>query len=169
MNKPGCILIVDDEPRNLSLLEGIIHPMGYETKSASSGFEALEKLDSTIDLVLLDVLMPGMDGFEVLHLIRETKGFGDLPVIAVTALNGRNDRLRAIQLGANDFISKPIDITELRVRIESLMRMKKARDALRHSEERYRTMVQTARDVIWTMDLDFRYTYVSPSISQKLF
>ncbi len=162
------ILIVDDEARNRSLLAAMVEPIGYEAKTATNGIEALEKLDSAVDLVLLDILMPGMDGFEVLERIRDRMDVGDIPIIVVTSLDGKDDRVRAIKLGANDFISKPIDRMELRVRIASLLRIKETQDALRFSERKYRTLVETARDVIWTVDPDLRYTYVSPSVTTAL-
>ena len=168
MNRSRRILIVDDEARNRSLLEGMLHAFGYETISASSGLEALNNLDSTIDLVLLDMLMPEMDGFGVLHRIRENHDFADLPVIVVTALDSRNDRIRAIEHGANDFISKPIDRIELTIRIAAQMRIRDAQDALRLSERKYRTLVETARDVIWTLNMNLEYTFVSPSIIPEL-
>lgn len=168
MNSPRSILVVDDAESDRSFLKAVLNSIGYEAELARDGFEALDKLNSNIDLVLLDALIPELDGFEIARRIRDRADCGDVPIVMVTVLTGKEDRLRAIAAGANDFLSKPIDKTELQVRIASLLKMKDARDALRHSEERYRTLVETAQDVIWTVDLDFRYTYVSPSIKRAL-
>jgi two-component system, cell cycle sensor histidine kinase and response regulator CckA len=168
MNRAKRLLVVDDEEPNRSLLEAMLDSFGYKAELASGGAEALDKLNSNIDLVLLDVLMPGLDGLEVARQIRDRTDCGDVPIVMVTALTGKYERLQAIAAGANDFISKPIDKAELQVRLASLLKMKDAQDALRHSEEKYRTLVETARDVIWTVDLDLRYTFVSPSVTDVL-
>ncbi|HLJ54229.1 MAG TPA: HD domain-containing phosphohydrolase [Chthonomonadaceae bacterium] len=125
------VLIVDDEACNRELLEDLLGLCGYECEAAASGEEALARLTDETDLVLLDVMMPGMDGFEVVRWLRQDVRFRDLPVIMVTALNGLEDRIRAVEAGANDFIAKPVDSTELRVRTASLLKMKAAQDAAR--------------------------------------
>jgi putative two-component system response regulator len=131
MNKPKRILIVDDVEVNRELLEGILTSLGHESEMAEDGVETLAKLKLDIDLVLLDVQMPGMDGFEVARRIREDPDVRDIPIIMVTALTSRDDRLRAVEAGANDFITKPVDITEVRVRTASLLKMKEAQDAIK--------------------------------------
>jgi PAS domain S-box-containing protein len=168
MNGLKRILVVDDEERDRFLLEAMLDSFGYTTELARNGTEALDKLDSSIDLVLLDMLMPGLGGLEVTCRIRNRPDYRNVPIVMVTALTRKEDRVQAIAVGANDFISKPIDRTELQVRLASLLKIKDAQDALRHSEEKYRTLVETARDVIWTVDLDLRYTYVSPSVTDVL-
>ncbi len=131
MDKPKRILIVDDEELNRELLEDLIASFGHEPEMARDGIEALAMMKLDIDLVLLDVMMPGMDGFEVAKRIRENVDFSDLPIIMVTALTSKEDRLRAVEAGANDFITKPIDKTELKVRTASLLKMKEAQDAIK--------------------------------------
>lgn len=116
------ILIVDDEEANLALLEAALGPQGYQIAKAKNGSEALQYLtDNETDLVLLDVMMPIMSGFEVLKVIRKSTKIKTLPVILLTALNGREDRIGGIDAGADDFISKPFDMAELlsRVRTQS--------------------------------------------------
>src|SRR4028118_96259 len=125
MKQPKLILIVNDEEINRELLEGLVESFGHESLTARDGAEALAKLkpeppERAPDLVLLDAMMPGMDGFEVARRIRADKECGQMPVIMVTALTGKEDRLRAVEAGANDFVAKPIDRTELRVRLTSL-------------------------------------------------
>ena len=124
------ILIVDDEPKNQRLIKDFLAVLGHTSEPANDGLEALEKLKSRFNLVLLDVMMPGMDGFEVVRHIRENPEFSDIPVIMVTVLDDKETRLRAVEAGANDFINKPIDRLELIVRMESLLKMKDAQDAI---------------------------------------
>jgi len=134
MEATGHILIVDDEVINRELLEDLLDSLGLASKSAENGPQALDMLSSETDLVLLDVMMPGMNGFEVARHIRCHPLYNEAPIIMVTALNSKQDRLRAVDAGANDFIEKPVDKLELKVRTASLLRMKAARDALRRHQ-----------------------------------
>lgn len=148
MNQPNRILIVDDEKLNRELLEDLVVSFGHEPEMARDGVEALAMMKLDIDLVLLDVMMPGMDGFEVARRIREDPDSSDLPIIMVTALTSKEDRLRAVQAGVNDFITKPIDKTELKVRTESLLKMKEAQDAVkRHKAELEKKVEQRTADL----------------------
>ena len=142
------ILAVDDEPLNLRVLEGFLGSIGHQCVSVESGQQALETLDASFDLVLLDIMMPTMDGFETAHRIRQSPAFGEIPIIMVTALSAKKDRLRAVEAGANDFIAKPIDKVELRVRMESLLRMKEARDALRSYQSELEEMVRVRTEAL---------------------
>ncbi|MDP2790434.1 MAG: two-component system response regulator [Rectinemataceae bacterium] len=131
MNEKPVILVVDDRPENIELLEAYLVPQGYEMIQAASGGEALEKIaGSRIDLVLLDVMMPGMDGFEVTRRIRHNKENRLLPIILVTALRDTEDRVRGINAGCDDFISKPVDKVELLARVRSLLKVKAYNDLL---------------------------------------
>lgn len=140
--KSKRILIVDDDRQNCDLLEAMLKMFGHESEIAMDGFEALGKLSLDIDLVLLDVMMPGMDGFEVARQIRCNPQYGDLPIIIVTALGSKEDRLRAVEAGANDFISKPIDKIELRARTASLLKMKEHQDAIKHYQNELEDRVE---------------------------
>ena len=144
MEESKRILIVDDEERNRKLLAVMLETLGYESETAQDGLEALAKLRLDLDLILMDVMMPGMDGFEVVRRIRKMGdgNFQDLPIIMVTGLSSQEDRLWAIEAGANDFISKPVDMTELRVRTASLLKMKEARDAIKHHQTMLEETVQ---------------------------
>lgn len=126
------ILIVDDEELNRDLLESMLELFSYQSMSAASGREALEILGAyQFDLVLLDVMMPGMDGFETAREIRQRFLVNDLPIIMVTALSSRDDRLKAVGCGVNDFITKPVDRTELKVRTGSQLKIKFMQDELK--------------------------------------
>ena len=148
MNEPRRILIVDDNEHNRELLESIIESFGHESEMAVDGAEALAKVKVDIDLVLLDVQMPGMDGFEVARRIREDPDVSDIPIIMVTAHTSRQDRLHAVEAGANDFITKPIDKTEVRVRTASLLKMKEAQDGMKeYQAELERKVAQRTMDL----------------------
>jgi putative two-component system response regulator len=131
MKDKPVILVVDDQPQNIELLEAHLAPQGYEIVTASNGEEALEKLsESKIDLILLDVMMPGMDGFEVTRRIRQDDKHRLLPIILVTALHETEDRVKGIEAGCDDFISKPFDKMELLARVRSLLKVKAYNDLM---------------------------------------
>ena len=154
------ILVVDDEEPNRDLLKQMIGVFGHEAELAKDGFEALAKLHMNIDLVLLDVVMPGMDGFEVARRIRSTSQAWDVPIIMVTARSGKEDRLRAVEAGANDFIAKPFDMTELKVRTASLLKMKEHQDAIK----RYQLELE---DTVQRRTADLRRALEEMSAAQK--
>ena len=139
MKEKQVILIVDDQPKNIELLEAYLVPHGYEILNATNGEEALEKLAITsnetlsnnqIDLILLDVMMPGMDGFEVTRRIRSNIMHRMLPIILVTALREQEDRVKGIEAGCDDFLSKPVDKMELLARVRSLLKVKAYNDLM---------------------------------------
>jgi len=146
MGHPHRILIVDDEDYIRHLLATLVQSLGHEPEIALDGWEALAKVKLDIDLVLLDLNMPGMDGFEVARRIREDPDVGDVPLMMVTGFSSQEDRLRAVEAGANDFIAKPVDPTELRVRMASLLKIKEQQDALqRHRAELQATVEKQTR------------------------
>ena len=98
--------------------------LGHGCETAANGSQALQQLGPEIDLVLLDGMMPVMDGFETARRIRSHPTYGDVPIIMVTALTEKQDRLRAVQAGANDYITKPFERLELRVRTDAQLRVK---------------------------------------------
>ena len=103
------ILAVDDQPQNLRLLDAVLAPRGYRLVTASSGEQALEKLSEAVpDLVLLDIVMPGIDGYEVCRRIRNNPATAFLPVVMITA-SGDQEKISSIQAGADDFVSKPFN------------------------------------------------------------
>lgn len=132
MNKKPKILCVDDEPSNLRLYEAILKVQDYDALLAHGGVEALEKVrEEGVDLVLLDVLMPEMNGFEVCRQIREDPATRHIPVVMVTTLADKESRLKGLEAGASDFLTKPFDRTELTVRTRNLLKLKEFEDFLR--------------------------------------
>lgn len=126
------ILVVDDQPESIRLLLAVLSPRGYSVDSVSSGAEALERLaaEPAPDLVLLDVVMPEIDGYEVCRRIRATPATELLPIVMLTASSGE-ERLRALEAGADDFLMKPFDQAELLARARSLIRIKHYHDTIR--------------------------------------
>ena len=121
----GKVLVVDDQPANVKLLEQLLTMTGYRVVTASNGTEALAKLPAeNPDIVLLDVVMPQMSGYEVCRAIRSTPGRELLPIVMVTALDPTEERLKGIEAGADDFLSKPINQAELLARVKSLLRIR---------------------------------------------
>ena len=125
------ILCVDDEPYNLSLLKAILLPRGYDVVVAADGPEALEVIRTKrVDVCLLDVMMPGMDGFEVCRLIKADDLNRNIPVVMITSYADTENRIRGIEAGAEDFISKPFDSQEVLARIKMLLHTKSLTDRL---------------------------------------
>lgn len=122
----GKILAVDDTPANLRLLVDLLTVHGFEVHTAADGNAALALLQTqAIDLILLDVMMPGLDGFEVCRQLRASPAHALLPVVLVTSLDSKDDRVRGLDAGADDFLSKPINVHELLARVRSLMRIRR--------------------------------------------
>ena len=116
------VLVVDDEARILRLMEAMLVPAGYQVVLAENGTEAITKaMLSSPDVILLDVMMPGQDGFEVASKLRANKQTKDIPIVMVTALGEVKDRVKALESGADDFLTKPVDKTELLTRVKTLI------------------------------------------------
>src|SRR5690606_21006174 len=119
------VLIVDDIPTNVRLLEARLAAEYYEVMSDTSGPEALAICaEHEVDIVLLDVMMPGMDGFEVCRRLKSSPKTHHVPVLMITALDQPSDRVRGLDVGADDFLTKPVDDTQLMARVKSLVRLK---------------------------------------------
>ena len=126
------ILVVDDQPLNVKLLEAKLTAEYYDVVTAADGIEALEIAGNVRpDIILLDVMMPGMDGYEVCKHLKDDPELSHIPVVMVTALDAAADRIRGIDAGADDFLTKPINDVALFARVRSLLRMKLALDELR--------------------------------------
>ena len=125
------ILIVDDEPKNIKLLSVMLSGNQYEILSANNGQEALELIEKTPpDLILLDVMMPFLDGYEVARRLKDTPDTRHIPIILVTSLDGVEDKVKGLQAGAEEFLSRPVNKAELLARINSMLRLKQHRDSL---------------------------------------
>ncbi|MBN1542186.1 diguanylate cyclase [candidate division KSB1 bacterium] len=139
-NQQAKILVVDDIPVNIQLLQTHLVGAGYQTVVAHNGEEALEQVKkSSPDLVLLDVMMPKLDGFETCRILKSDQKTRYIPVIMVTALNEIEDKIKGIEAGADDFITKPFNKLELLARVKSLLRIKTLHDAL---QEKVRLLEQ---------------------------
>lgn len=127
----ATILIVDDEPQNRKLLEALLHPEGYRTQVAADGEQALASVASDPpDLILLDVMMPDMDGYQVAATLKANPATASIPIVMVTALIDRDARLAGLTAGAEDFLTKPVDRAELWLRVRNLLRLKALGDFL---------------------------------------
>jgi CheY-like chemotaxis protein len=119
MNKK--ILIVDDDPRNIFALKLTLKSRGYQIVSCTMAQEAIQILkENTVDIILMDMMMPEMDGYEAVKIIRNTPVMSQIPVIAVTAQAMPEDRQKCLDAGAQDYVSKPIDVDQLITAIEKL-------------------------------------------------
>lgn len=134
--KKPRILIVDDEIKNLKLMAAILKNYGYSYETAKNGFEALEKTkEFSPDLIFLDIMMPEMGGFETCRRLKKDLTTQHIPVVMVTALADRESRIKGLKIGANDFITKPIDSSEVMVRAQNLIKVKEYEDFLKlHNE-----------------------------------
>jgi DNA-binding response OmpR family regulator len=131
-DRPACVLIVDDERANRELLKVMLAPEGFLLLTASSGEEALAIVaHQPPDLILLDVMMPGMDGYEVAGKIKGDAATNSVPIIMVTAMDDHKARMLGLSAGVEDFLTKPLDRAELKVRVRNLLRLKMYGDKLR--------------------------------------
>jgi putative two-component system response regulator len=156
----SLIMVVDDEMRNTRLLQAQLSSEGHQIIIATSGEEALEHLKTTLpDLILLDVMMPGMSGYEVATRLKLDERTRNIPIIMVTALDDRESRLIALEAGAEEFLNKPVDRSELLVRVRNLLRLKEYQNFLRSHNDlleeqvaaRTIELTNAYRDTIYTM------------------
>jgi two-component system, sensor histidine kinase and response regulator len=138
----SSILIVDDEPSGFDVIESILFGEGYELQYASSGAAAIKRVETALpDLILLDVMMPEIDGIRVCEQIKANSDWQHIPIIMVTALNSKMVLSRCLETGADDFVDKPVNALELRARVRSMLRIKKQHDALQASLQLRQDMV----------------------------
>jgi len=182
----ASILIVDDQESNVSLLEQLLSEAGYTCVASTMNPQEVCALHrkNRYDLILLDLQMPGMDGFQVMEGLKTNEADGYLPVLVITAQPGH--KLRALQAGAKDFISKPFDLVEVRTRIRNMLEVRllykklenyskaleqtvQERTAeLRESEARYRSLTELASDWYWEQDEKGNFTKVSGPVLEML-
>jgi len=158
----NTVLIVDDEPSGRQTLEAVLEGEGYRLEMAENGFQALEKARQLLpDVILLDVMMPGLTGFEVCEQIRKDEKLAEIPIIILTALDDRNSMLRALESGADDFITKPFDRHELRARLVGILRLNRYQKLVneRASLEKANAELIAAYDATilgWSRAMDLR-------------
>jgi PAS domain S-box-containing protein len=164
----GKILIVDDYPANVKLLERNLQTSGYETVAAYDGEEALQKVElERPDLILLDIMLPKIDGFEVCRRLRANEATAVIPVIMITALKETEDRIRGLESGADDFLSKPFDRGELLARVKSLLRIKYYRSML-SEREKFHAVIQDLSHGIIITDGQWRIQTISRRAAELL-
>ena len=160
---PGRLLIVDDNELNRDMLARRLERKGYVVEVAESAHELPERVkQACVDIVLLDIEMPNISGIEALKTLRESYSPIELPVIMVTAKTQSEDIVRALDLGANDYLTKPVDFPVALARISTQLSHKRAQEALRESEERYALAAQGANDGVWDWNLLTNQMYFSP-------
>lgn len=145
----STILIVDDEPRYLRLLEANLRIEGYDLLTATDGTQAVETFSANpVDLILMDVMMPKMDGFAACQRIRE---FSNVPIIILTAKNEEQDRVRGLDLGADDYLVKPFSATELLARVRAVLRRSQASKDVNQNRffEHGNLRIDFARAEVW--------------------
>ncbi len=156
------LLIVDDDEMNRDMLARRLRRRGYQTTTATDGAEACNLVESNpFDLVLLDVEMPVMSGLTVLSRLRERYSAVELPVILVTGRSDSKDVVQGLDLGANDYITKPVDLAVALARIRNQLTVKKLEQSRQESEERYARAAAGSRDGIWDWDLKTDTVYFS--------
>jgi len=130
------ILIIDDEPLNLRIVEAMLTPLGYECSTAPDGASGIDRArEWNPDCILLDVMMPELDGFETARRLRQDGVTHHTPIVMVTALQEVEARVRGLEAGADDFLAKPVDKTELRARVHSLVKLKRYHDQLENQQK----------------------------------
>ncbi len=162
-SRPSRLLIVDDNEMNRDMLARRLARKGYVIGLADSARDLLPRVkEDGIDLVLLDIEMPEVSGLDALQSLRESYSPNDLPIIMVTAKNQSDDIVKALELGANDYLTKPIDFPVALARISTQLSHKNAQEALRESEERYALAARGANDGLWDWNLMTGAVYFSP-------
>jgi diguanylate cyclase (GGDEF)-like protein/PAS domain S-box-containing protein len=160
---PDSLLVVDDDTMNRDLMLRRLSKRGFNASFANNGESALEWINShEVDLVLLDVEMPDMNGLDVLKALRQTYTPAQLPIIMVTGKASSDDVVSALAAGANDYVTKPIDFPVVLARIQTQLSRKHAEEALRESEERYALAARGANDGLWDWDVNADRMYFSP-------
>jgi class 3 adenylate cyclase/CheY-like chemotaxis protein len=174
MSAPAKVLVVDDTPQNVKLLADLLTVKGYAVVTAASGREALAKVEAERpDLVLLDVVMPEMSGYEVCRKIRDNPATAILPVAMVTSLDPGQERIRGLEAGADDFLTKPINQPELLARVRSLLRIKQLYDTVERQAaqlgEWNRTLEARVQEQVGQLErLDRLKRFFSPQLAELI-
>jgi CheY-like chemotaxis protein len=162
MTRSSLILIVDDEPLARETLAGLLYDSGYTLEFAVNGLEGLQKARELYpDVILLDVMMPGMDGFEVCRRLRADSRLAEVPILMVTALDDRDSRLEGLRAGADDFLSKPFDSIELDIRLQTITRLNRYRRLLAE-RARFQWMAENTEEGFVLVDNAGLVQYANP-------
>ncbi len=168
INSPSKILIADDEAPNRDLLRALLEPQGYQLSFATHGAEAIEQaLKIRPDLLLLDVMMPGMNGFEACSKLRKTEELAEIPIVMVTALDDRTSKLKGLEAGADDFLNKPFDREELTVRVRGITRLNRYR-LLTEERQKFEQVIELAPDAILVVDWQAKVRLANQAARQLL-
>ncbi|HEY4069297.1 MAG TPA: EAL domain-containing protein [Burkholderiaceae bacterium] len=163
------VLLVDDVPTNLHVLSSALRD-DYRIKTATSGKAALElaRREDRPDLVLLDVMMPGMSGHEVMRALREDPMTRDIPVIFVTADTSEGSEVHGLELGAHDFLTKPVDVPVMKARVHNLLHQRQLQQRLERNELKLRAMLDSSMQFIGLLDIDGRVLHLNRQVHQLL-
>lgn len=173
------ILVIDDDEDILFIIEDYLSERGYDVLKVLGGEEGIqiaEKHGAELDLILLDILMPNMDGYESLKILRQKKELNVVPIIMLTSVEKNEDKLKAYELGADDFIEKPFDNLSMEIRIRSLLRIKKQQEKINQSNKRlkdkvrennlYKEIVRNTIDSVILTDMDSQIILANPAFSK---
>ena len=162
--QPGLVLIVDDTPANLDVISQALIDAGFETAIATSGERALKQVQlDPPDLILLDVMMPGIDGFETCRRLKAQDVLKDIPIIFMTALDDVDSKVKGLELGAVDYITKPFQEREVLARVRAQMNLRYATQQLAASEARLNSILNSLKDVVWSAQLHpLEFLYFNP-------
>lgn len=175
-NKKGVIVIVDDKPTNLGVLFDFLTDSGFKVLVAQDGESAIQKVEyAHPDLILLDVMMPGIDGFETCRRLKANPATQDIPVIFMTALSDTVDKVKGFSLGAVDYVIKPVQQEEVRARVTTHLTLRNLRHKLQEqnlqlqkAEEKYRSIVENATEGIFQATPEGRYITANPALARIL-
>ncbi|MCM1983926.1 two-component system response regulator [Lyngbya confervoides] len=162
----ALILIVDDNPTNLEVMSETLSDAGYEVAIATSGKRAIQQVQRRQpDLMLLDVMMPGCDGFQTCQIIRQDLGLKNIPIIFMTALADTGSKIKGLELGAVDYIAKPFHEQEVLARVNVHLQLKQTEQKLRRSEARLESILNSLEEVVWSVTVDpLQFLYINPAI-----
>ncbi|MCB9080041.1 MAG: response regulator [Anaerolineaceae bacterium] len=168
MKNTSTILIVDDQESSRQVLRGLLLNEGYNLAFAANGEEALSQAAELLpDLILLDIMMPGMNGFEVCQKLRLDPQLSEILIIMVTALDDKRSRLRGIEVGADDFVNKPVDAAELKARVKTITRLNRHRRLrsleLQAERDRTRAILEALGEAVVVTDIDGYIQYLNPA------
>src|SRR6201998_1545379 len=167
--RPGRLLIVDDNEMNRDMLARRLARKGYVIELADNAKELLERVKrDAVDLVLLDIEMPEISGLDALKTLRKHYNAAELPIIMVTAKTQSDDIVAALDLGANDYLTKPIDFPVAVARIGTQLSHKQAREALKESEERYALAARGSNDGLWDLNFSANVVHFSSRLKGML-